>query len=242
MGIWGRARPLAAITAATVLLGAACGGGGGDRGGDSSDTKPTTTSTTLAADPASTQLSQDALITQADLGPGWVEYRAASDPEPMERQCGEVQLTVKNVPGGTRRNGAVHQLGDQSAFVQSTVIVFKDAASAEEYVERRLSDAYLECFRARLEDEQRDRDENLQVSISEYDAPAPGGGYEGTTRFSVTSDGTEAAALYRSVYRYGRAVILVGIDVGQSDNPNLGTTVTDAAQRAILQVQSRVAE
>jgi hypothetical protein len=232
---------MAALVLTATLLAAGCGGGGDDDGGSSADTKASTTSTTLGADPTSAQLAKDAQITTADLGAGWKEYRAGEEPSPFTEKCGGVGELRKNVPGGTTTQGPIHQYGDQSVFVQSTVIVFKDDAAAQEYVTRRTSDDYLECFRKSLEKSQKKSDKKLTVVISKNGDPNIGtGGLEGTTRYAVMSGDQEMAAIYRDVWRFGRTIVLEGTDLGQSDDPNIGTVTTDATTNAITAVQRRL--
>jgi hypothetical protein len=236
--------PLATgIVLVTALLVTGCGGG--DDGDDSRGAaSSSTTSTSLAADAASTKLAEDAQLTAADLGAGWTEYQAAEEPEPYTDRCADLRAHAVHLPGGTKTKGAILQLGGNPAFVQSDVLVFEDEASAQEYVEDRLSQEYLECFRGVLDKEQRGRDENLQVSIADEEEPNVGtGGLEGTTRYVVTdADGNEMAHLYRSVWRYGRVVIMVGIDIGQSNDPSLATAAGEATATALANVQARVAQ
>ena len=227
--------------AATTVFVTGCGGGDDDSSGGSGSST-STTSTTLAADAASTKLAQDGLLTLADLGAGWKEYSAAEAPKPYAEECADLRTHAADLPGGTKTKGAILQYGEQTAFVQSDVLVFKDEAAAQAYVEDRLSQEYIDCFRKALDKEQKKSDKKLTVSVAETEDPSAGtGGLEGTTRYLVAdADGKGVAHLYRSVFRYGRVVILVGIDIGASDDPNLATTVSDAVSSALIQARDRV--
>jgi hypothetical protein len=226
----------------TGLLVTGCGGGDDDSGSGGGGSTSTSSTTLVAADPASTRLAEDGQLTAADLGAGWTEYAAAEEPKPYTEKCADLRSHAASIPGGTKTKGAILQYGTQPVFVQSDVLVFEDEAAAQAFVEDRLSQEYLECFRDLLDEQQKSSDKNLKVSISEDDDPDVGtGGLEGTTLYTVTdANDAEVAHLYRSVWRYGRVVILVGIDLGQSSDPNLGTAAGDAVSNALAHARDRI--
>lgn len=226
---------LTVMAAALVLAG--CGGS------DDSGGSPRSSTTTLAADPASSALARRALFTAADLGAGWTQYQAGKSDLPLADRCGGVTSTFFAVPGGTFQQGPIFRLTGDNVFIQTTAVAFKDEDAAKAYVTKRTAASYLECFRKVLDQQQKARDSKIAVTTSSEHEPGVGSnGLEGYTKYVVTSSGTEIGDLYRSVYRFGRVVLLVGVDFGRTHTPNVGPAVSTATANAVGAARGRVEE
>lgn len=139
------------------------------------------------------------------------------------------------------------QRGDRSRFVQSNSLVFPDAATAKAFVAWRLTDAFAECRRAELEDDNAGAQPRGFIVV---DSVVPGDGttpFEGSVslRPEVEVDGArQVSGWYQhNLYLKGTTVIDVFEQQGglEGDPEDLSERMRSEIDAAMLRVLGRVA-
>ena len=132
---------------------AACGGGS-DKKASSTTTAPkpaassSTTTTFLARPAADAALAKKSVVTLADLGSQWTEYKAATGPggSSNETACGiPAGGPTSKVGFGAVYGGPQAKFTPSESYAISTATVFPDEATAKAWVDIRKTPAYKAC-------------------------------------------------------------------------------------------------
>ena len=243
------------VLAAAALVVAGCGGSSNTSKAPASTSKTSTsangstTSTTIAASAADTRLARRASLTVADLGPQWVQYKAAQGARPVGGGCG-------SRPGGplSKVGFGAFYLGPQAKFkgntsyAYSSTLAFPDEAAAKAYVAIRSSKTYIACF-ARGADaaERRAHAADRVIAGPLEDSRVGSNEYEDFQRYEAQSRGANGkyvtGAVYdHFLYRHGRVVVDIELDRATAKTGDTNDQVVrDTVGTAIAKVLARAA-
>jgi hypothetical protein len=243
------------VLAAATLVFAGCGGSSNKSTAPTTTSKtPTTangstTTTTIAASAADTRLAQRATLTVADLGPQWVQYKAAQGARPVGGGCG-------SRPGGplSKVGFGAFYLGPQAKFKGNTnyaysfTLVFPDATTAKAYVAIYSSKAYIACSTRGADEAERNAHAADRVIASPLkDSRVGSNEYEGFQRYEAQTRGTDGkyvtGAVYdHFLYRHGRVVVNIELDRATAKTGDTtDQAVRDTVGAAIPKVLARAA-
>jgi hypothetical protein len=241
--------------AAVTLVFAGCGGSSNKSTAPtttsktSTSTNGSTTTTTIAASAADTRLARRASLTVADLGPQWVQYKAAQGAQPVGGGCG-------SRPGGplSKVGFGAYYVGPQAKFKGNTsyaysyTLVFPDEATALAYVAIHSSKAYIACFARGADAAERNAHAADRVIASADKDPRVGSNeFEGYQRYEAQTRGTDGkyatGAVYdHLLYRHGRVVVNVELDrATATTGDTTDEVVRDTVGAAIPKVLARAA-
>jgi len=253
---------------------AGCGDGAGDAGSNTTiAAAPTTTAAPLtvattttvalrsplpAAVPAALTRSQLALLTKADVGSDWVEFRPSSGPALLDigltsRIGCAIQPSGPLTPASLAAvaDGAILQKGAAKRYVSSSGLTFTDEAGAQAAINAFRSPAWSTCWvQAKTQDAKEQPggavDPQWRVEPIE-DAGRGRGGFEGAVRFQfqavvdgklVDANGYEIVHLYR----VGQTVLVQAAEGlrDPADPANIEKSINDELNAATGKVLKRL--
>ncbi len=230
----------------TVIVGVALTAcGSGSNGNSPTTTRPTPT--TSAADAEAADLAAKAIITRRDVGASWVLHKAApGSAPPRADDCAQrPDGPLSTVGPGASQHGALLRLGkDTHVVLSSSSLVFREDADVETYLAIRSSSQWHDCRRTQLQVDQRKAHPRRSVVTTRQTTPAVGTGhlvaYSVFTTMSHPKGKPEAAVATatESVYRFGRVIVSIEIDV--SSNTDVGAELRSATAAAVRRIATRV--
>jgi hypothetical protein len=172
-----------------------------------------------ATDASANKPAKLAVVTAADLGTGWAQYRKAGGVQKFPKNDCALMAGSPIKASDKGYAGAMYSNAAKDTFAYATAVVFRSEADAKAYTALLATPAYQNCRVAKDDAAQKKRDPKTFVQLYETTTSAVSAGagleaYYSETEGSKNADGTDApAAEYlRFTYRHGRVVYGLKID------------------------------
>ena len=172
-----------------------------------------------ATDASANKTAKLAVMTAADLGAGWTQYRKAGGVQKFPKNDCALMAGSPVKASDKGYAGPMYSDATKDTFAYSTAVVFRSEAEAKAYTALLATPAYQNCRVAKDDAARKKSDPTTFVKLYETTTSAvparPGlEAYYSETEGSKNTDGTDApAAEYlRFTFRHGRVVYGLKID------------------------------
>ncbi len=233
----------------------ACSGGGNTKAGDGATPSPTSTPRIPlpSVDPAAAGEATKAVLTKADFGRRWKEFRAATgflrDVGPNSRIGCAVEPSGGIASDAFRAviDGAIFQRGTATRYVTSDGFGFADEVAARSAISAFRSSKWSACRAAEKTRVAKETDETTSWRVDKVDDSGRGNTLEAVIRFkfqAIVDGKLRDANGYETVlfYRVGSTILMIAVEgvAAESDPPKVDEAIDKELHAATLKALDRL--
>jgi hypothetical protein len=180
------------------------------------------------------KIAKAAVATAADLGTGWTQYQKAAGVATFNKKACSVKAGSPVSSSDSGYSGPMYTNAAKNMFAYSSAVVFRNEADAKAHTGVLATPTFQNCKVAEDDAAQKHRDAKTFVKLygtktSDVGSPAGLEAYYSETEGSKNAAGEDAlAAEYlRFVFRHGRVVYTLLLDVALASDTAAATALND---------------